>query len=416
MISLAGKDCGFHEDDGREPDRMEISWIVRKAVEVFKTPFLLMDLSIVRGNYRRLKKSLPDGEIFYAVKANSHPRIVNALKDEGASFDVASKGEMVKLLELGVEPEKMSFGNTIKKVEDIEFAYSVGVPLFAADAEMELEKIARYAPHSTVYLRLAVEQSNSDWPLSRKFGTSAEHVVRLAKYGASLGLDVAGVSFHVGSQSYDPGAWCRAIEQSAWIFKQCRKIGINMYLLNVGGGMPVKHTKPIPSIEDIMDVIKRSVEENLYFVDNLKLMVEPGRSMVGDAGIMVAKVLLRSQKPSTGEEWVYIDVGVFHGLMETIEGFQYEIVVDGKETEKKKSFILAGPTCDSVDKISDDVLLPESVTYGDVIYILNAGAYTVEYASHFNGMLGPSVHFVDELTKIMAQGSDEKVISLEDVY
>lgn len=394
MLSFAGVSLWREKE-------MVVSEVVRRAARALPTPFLIMDLSIVRENYRRLAESLPDSLIYYAVKANAHPRILEVLRDEGSYFDVASRGEIEKVLALGVDPQKMSFGNTIKRGEDIAFAYSLGIDLFAADAEMELEKIARNAPRSEVYLRIAMDSADSGWPLSRKFGTDPEHVVELARYAVKLGLCPVGVSFHVGSQSYNPNRWDVAIEKAAWVFKKVKEFGVNMWLLNIGGGMPVHHTKPVPTVEEIAEVIKSSIEKHLWFVDHLQLMVEPGRSMVGDAGIMVSRVLLRGKKPSAGQEWVYLDAGVFHGLMETIEDFRYEVVVDGKENSPKKRFVLAGPTCDSVDKIYESIELPEDIDYDDVVYFINAGAYTTEYNTRFNGIEPPNVIFTDDVERML---------------
>ena len=377
---------------------MKITEKVRSISRKAKTPFVLMDLGIIEDNYRRLKNAIPDVRIFYAVKSNSHERIVNKLHDLGSSFDVASKGEIEKLLGLGINPSMMSFGNTIKKEEDIKFAYENGIDLFAADAEMELEKIARNAPHSKVYFRLAMGETDSDWPLSKKFGTNIEHVKDLVVYGAKLGLQPVGVSFHVGSQCYDKYSWQVALMKVADIFWFARLQGIKMNIINLGGGMPVKYIRNIPTVEEIGEVINESIEEYFNFMDRPTLFIEPGRSMVGNAGILVSRVILRSKKDMTN--WVYLDAGVFHGLMETIEDLRYKIVVDGKEDHAKRVFTLAGPTCDSVDVIYDEVELPEDITLNDIVYFVNAGAYTVDYSTNFNGIEGPKEIFMEDLPEV----------------
>ncbi len=374
---------------------MEVTRKVREASKVFKTPFLLMNLDIVEENYKRLVDAIPGVRVFYAVKSNSHPRIIERLRDVGSSFDVASKGEIMELLDLGIEPHNMSFGNTIKKEEDIEFAYQRGITLFAADAEMEIEKIAKCAPKSNVYFRLAMGETDSDWPLSKKFGTNIEHVKELVLYAYSLGLKPVGVSFHVGSQCYDKYSWQVALMKVADIFWFARLQGIKMSVINLGGGMPVKYVRDIPSVEEIGEVINESIEEYFNFMDRPTLFIEPGRSMVGNAGILVSKVILTSKKDMTN--WVYLDAGVFHGLMETIEDLRYEIVVDGKEDHLKKTYTLAGPTCDSVDIIYNEIELPQDVTLNDIVYFLNAGAYTTGYNTKFNGIEGPQQIFTDEI-------------------
>jgi len=377
---------------------MRINELVRKASDILETPFLIMDLEIVKENFIRMKEAFKGkAKVFYAVKANSHPRILTLLDSLGSHFDVASRGEIEKLLMLGVSPKKMSFGNTIKKEHDIRFAYNVGIDLYVADSKMEVEKIAYNAPGSKVFIRIATDGSDSDWPLSRKFGVEMERALDLILYAKKLRLKPIGMSFHVGSQNYNKYSWRKAIEKVSKVFAKAMRNGVDMFFLNVGGGFPIRHLKPIPSIEEIAKVIFETVEEFLWFVPTIEIAVEPGRYMVGDAGIMVTRVVLRSEKE--GEEWIYIDSGVFHGLAETLEGFRYELVVKDKEDVKKKKFVLAGPTCDSIDVIYYDALLPENTTKDDIVFFINAGAYTVEYSSRFNGFEPPSVVFLDEIEK-----------------
>ncbi len=387
---------------------MEVTPMVREFAKSTRTPFVLMDLKIVKRNYERLRDSIPGVRIFYAVKANSHTRVLKKLHDLGSSFDVASRGEIEKLLNIGVPASKLSFGNTIKKEEDIKFASDRGVSFFAADAEMELEKIARNAPNSKVYFRIAMGGSDSDWPLSRKFGTNVDHVKDLVVYAKELCLNPIGVSFHVGSQCYDKYSWKEALMKVADIFWFARLQGIRMNTINLGGGMPVNYVRDIPTVEEIGEVINESIEEYFNFMDRPTLFVEPGRSMVGDAGILVSRVILRSTKDM--KDWVYLDAGVFHGLMETIEDLRYTLVVDGKENTPCRSFTLAGPTCDSVDIIYDEVSLPEDITLGDIVYFLNAGAYTVDYNTQFNGIEGPYECFLDD-TDLKEEEEVSQVVS-----
>jgi len=371
---------------------------VRRALEVTKTPFLLFDLSVVEKKFLEMKAVLKGADIYYAVKANSHPRILSLLAKLGCNFDVASKGEIEKLLALGISGKRMSFGNTIKKEEDIAFAYKNGIRLFAVDSEMEIEKVAISAPGSRIFVRIATDGSDADWPLSRKFGTDPDHALDLLFYAAKMKLIPAGVSFHVGSQNLNPESWRKAIFVAGKIFKKAMRSGLNLFLLNVGGGFPVQHRKPIPSMEEIGRVIEEAIDENLWFVHGLKLISEPGRYMVGEAGWLVTKVLLKSER--NGEKWVYLDAGVFHGLAETMQNFEYEVRVLGKENDELEEYHLAGPTCDSVDVIYDRILLPKTITLNDLVCFVNAGAYTVEYNTYFNGIEPPKMVFVEELTEI----------------
>ncbi|SDC36700.1 type III PLP-dependent enzyme [Geotoga petraea] len=375
---------------------MKITPLVRQAAEILDTPFLALDLNYVENNYKSLKNSINNVDVYYAVKANSHTKILSLLKDLGSSFDAASKGEIDKLLSLGVDPNNISFGNTIKKESDIKYAWENGITMFAVDSEMEVEKIARNAPGAKVYGRISTSSNDADWPLSDKFGTDVDHVISILEYAHRKGLSAYGVSFHVGSQSYNKYKWKEAILNASEVFEKLALKGIHLKLLNLGGGMPVQHVKPIPEVKEIGEVINESIKEYLYWVDGLKVITEPGRSMVGNAGIMASRVLLRSRKGT--KTWVYLDVGVFHGLMETIENFRYEVVVDRKENHETMEMTLAGPSCDSVDTIYDEVELPVDVGYNDVVYFMNTGAYTIEYASpHFNGITPPEVFTIEEL-------------------
>ncbi len=360
-----------------------------KLLKKVDTPFLYLDLEKVKENYQRLKASLKKSQIFYAVKANSERRIVRELVKLGSSFDIASKNELDLVLEEGGTPKKISFGNTIKKEKDIKYAYEKGVEVFVADEFAELEKIAKNAPKSKVFIRIAMTNSDSDWPLTKKFGCDIEKAKQILLYSKKLDLEPFGVSFHVGSQCYDKYAWKNMLLQVKEIFDFLKNNGINLKFINTGGGMPIKHMREIPQMEEICKVINEAIEKNFSEYNDLIIASEPGRSMVGDAGIMATTIILKSEKDK--KEWLYIDAGVFHGLMETIEGFKYEITSSKKGI--KKSFTLSGPTCDSVDTMYDEVRLENDLEIGDNLFFLNAGAYTIGYASYFNGIEPPKVYF-----------------------
>jgi ornithine decarboxylase len=180
-------------------------------------------------------------------------------------------------------------------------------------------------------------------------------------------------------------------------------------MLNLGGGIPVKHTKPVPEVEEIGEIINESIEEYLGWVKGLRVLSEPGRSMVGNAGIIASRVLLRSRKGT--QNWVFLDTGVFHGLMETIENFRYEVLVEGKEYSETTTMTLAGPTCDSVDTIYDEIELPINIDYNDIVYFINAGAYTNEYATSFNGIEPLKVYTVEDLEALLK----DNIVFMEEI-
>ncbi|PNR99140.1 ornithine decarboxylase [Petrotoga miotherma DSM 10691] len=388
---------------------MELTQLIREAAKTLETPFLVLDTNYVKENYYKLKNSINDVEIFYAVKANSHPSILETLRDLGASFDVASRGEIEKLMKLGISTDKMSFGNTIKKEKDIKFAWDNNVEYFAVDSEMEVEKIARNAPGAKVYGRLSMSSNDSDWPLSGKFGTDVDHLIEILKYAKRKGLIPYGVSFHVGSQSYNKYKWKEAILNASEVFEKLHKQKIDLKMLNLGGGIPVEHTKPVPDVEEIGEIINESIKEYLGWVKGLRVLSEPGRSMVGNAGIIASRVLLRSRKGT--QNWVFLDTGVFHGLMETIENFRYEVLVEGKEYSETTTMTLAGPTCDSVDTIYDEIELPINIDYNDIVYFINTGAYTNEYATSFNGIEPLKVYTVEDLEALLK----DNIVFMEEI-
>ncbi|MGC8820529.1 MAG: type III PLP-dependent enzyme [Fervidobacterium sp.] len=384
---------------------------LRQIAEKYGTPVLVMDLNVIANNYRQLVENINNCKVYYAVKANSHIEIIKLLRDFGSHFDVASRGEIEKLLSLGVEPYRMSFGNTIKKIEDIKFAYDNGIKMFAVDAEMEIEKIALVAPGSDIYVRISTNgmEEDADWPLTRKFGTSVNHAIELVKYAKEKGLNPIGLSFHVGSQNYNPENWRTAIREASIVFEEAKQFGVQMKMINTGGGMPVKYVKDIPTIKNIAKVINEAVEE--YLGKDITVIVEPGRSMVGNAGVMITRVILRSKKGD--ENWLYLDAGVFHGLTETIQNIRYRIAVDEKEGEGLEKFVLAGPTCDSVDVMYYDAMLPKSTTLGDIVYFYSAGAYTTEYGTSFNGIASPTIVFENGI--LSEQETDESQTTQEEV-
>ncbi|NLK62063.1 MAG: type III PLP-dependent enzyme [Fusobacteria bacterium] len=373
---------------------MEITQKILDFVMKQEEPVIILDLDIIEKNYWRMKNSLDHSVIYYAVKANSEKRILERLVKIGSSFDIASIGELDLMLSLGADPSKLSYGNTIKKEKHIKYAYDKGVRLFVADEFSEIEKISRQAPGSKVFARIQMGDSDSDWPLTRKFGTNIEKAVDLMILAKEKDLIPYGISFHVGSQCYDKYAWKTALLKVADIFYHLKKEGIELKFINTGGGMPVQYLREIPEIEDITAIINETIIENFEGFDELIVATEPGRTLVGDAGLLCANVILRAEKEKN--DWVYLDAGVFHGLMETIQNFRYEVIVWGKNGEED-NFTLAGPTCDSVDVIYDEVYLPNDVNIDDKVFFMNAGSYTTGYSTTFNGIESPKVYYTDEI-------------------
>jgi len=358
------------------------------ADTVPETPCLVVDLDIIGKAYDTLRRYLPIARVFYAVKANPAPEIVAMLADRGSNFDVASRAEIALCLDNGATPERLSFGNTIKKERDIEFAYAAGVRLFAFDSDAELEKLARVAPGARVFCRILVSCDGAEWPLSRKFGCSPRMAVELLGKARRFGLDAYGVSFHVGSQQTDIGQWDGAIAAAAEMFSLLAETDISLRMVNIGGGFPAQYRGAISPVAQYAGAVTAALTR--HFGNHLpEIIVEPGRSLVGDAGVIQSEVVLISDKgDGDNRRWVYLDAGKFNGLAETMdESIKYRIEAPGRNG-KPAPVIIAGPTCDSADILYErtEYTLPGDLQVGDRVAILSTGAYTSSYASvGFNG-------------------------------
>ncbi len=364
----------------------------------FDRPTMVFDLDVLRAKYRALASGLGDAQIHYAVKANPAQQVVACLADEGARFDAASRGEIDLCLRMGVPAAHIAFGNTIKRAADIAHAHALGVKQFAADSEPELRKIAEHAPGARVILRLLIEASQADWPLTRKFGSSAREALRLMDLGRFLGLDVAGVSFHAGSQMREPAMWASALDAALDLWTDAREQGHALRILNVGGGFPAFYGHPLPETRAYAATVMGMVRAR--FGADVEVMAEPGRGLVAEAGVICAEVVLVARKDQDDlARWVYLDIGKFSGLAETIdEAIRYQFETRHGETAETGPCILAGPSCDSADVLYEKrpVQLPLALRDGDKIRILCTGAYTTSYSSvGFNGFPPLDAIFLD---------------------
>lgn len=354
----------------------------------FAEPTMIFDLDLLRAKYDALADGLRGASIHYAVKANPAPEVVAALAARGARFDCASRGEIELCLGLGVPARHLAFGNTIKRAIDIAWAHSVGVEQFAADAEAEIRKIAELAPGSRVIVRMLVEASEADWPLSRKFGCSRREALRLMDLGRFLGLDVAGISFHPGSQVREPSMWKGALDAALTLWTEAAEHGHELRILNIGGGFPAFYGLPLANSRDYAAEVMRMVRSR--FGKAVHVMAEPGRGLVAEAGVIVSEVMLVARKDQEDMlRWVFLDIGKFSGLAETMdEAIRYQFETRHGDDAETGPCILAGPSCDSADVLYEKrpVQLPLDLTDGDKVRILCTGAYTTSYSSvGFNG-------------------------------
>jgi ornithine decarboxylase len=353
-----------------------------------QTPCLVVDLDMVAASYRELTRLLPQAHVFYAVKANPAPEIVRCLAELGSSFDVASPSEIELCLAQGIAPERISYGNTVKKEAHIAFAHEKGVKLFAFDSDAEIEKLGRAAPGARVFCRILVDGSGAEWPLSRKFGCTPEMGVALLKKARELGLEPYGVSFHVGSQQTDLTQWDAAIARAAGVFRALDEAGIELKMLNIGGGFPAHYKTEVAPLDRYTQGVTAAMSQH-FGNRQPEVIVEPGRSIVGDAGVIQAEVVLIARKSFDDDRrWVYLDTGKFGGLAETAdESIKYRIKTPA-DGGLVGPVVIAGPTCDSADILYEksEYRLPLDLKVGDKVEILSAGAYTSSYSSvGFNG-------------------------------
>ncbi|MEN3034407.1 MAG: type III PLP-dependent enzyme [Aquificaceae bacterium] len=356
---------------------------VIEALYKKETPFLIMDLGGIQNRFKAVRDSFKGFEVFYAVKANDDIEVLKSLVRLGAGFEVASIRELESVIEAGGEISKIISSNPVKPPDFIKRAYEMGLNRFVVDSETEVQKLARLAPRSRVYVRLSVPNEGSDWPLAKKFGTDVENALSILELSRQLGLIPYGITFHVGSQCNNLRNWLIGIKRVSELWELARNSGIKLRMLNVGGGLPVEYTYRSLEIEEIARYIQGLLKKFLQ-VQPAELQIEPGRGIVGDQGIMVCSVIGKAKR---GEEnWLYIDAGVFNGLAEAIGGIRYGFFIDREGPLKE--WTVGGVSCDSVDVVARKVALPEPEV-GDRIIILSAGAYTTVYASNFNGFRAP---------------------------
>jgi ornithine decarboxylase len=363
---------------------LDLDIVRQSARQKYTRPFLIIDTAIVREKLRRFRAAMPRVHPHYAVKANPDRRVVKVLAQEGAGFEIASTAELDLLLSLGVPPAEVFYSNPMRSRESDAYAAGKGVRWFVVDSVDELRRMHAVDPSASLYLRIATPNIGSDWPLSGKFGAGAGEAREIIATAAKLGADLAGVTFHAGSQCRNPENWRVGIEKARTLFDQMAKAGLKPRLLDIGGGFPVRHVKPIPSIEVIGGVVNEALQA---FPDDVRVIAEPGRYLVSDAGYFVCRVLGTATR--SGKRWMHWDAGLFGGVIETTEGLKYKIRTDRSGPDV--AWNVAGPTCDSVDVVMRDEPLPSDLQEGDFVYIRNAGAYTTAYASGFNGFPLPEV-------------------------
>lgn len=369
-----------------------LSRAVLAAIEKRQTPLLVYDLDQVAENYLRIRTALGGASILYAVKADPHPRILRRLVQLGSGFDAASRAEVEAALAAGSPPERISYGNTVKKAEDVRFAFQKGVRVFVVDAPAEVDKVARNAPGARVFARLSMGKTNAHYQLTGKFGVDVATARALLLRAKEKGLQPYGVSFHVGSQCYDAREWQEPLRRVAALFRDLMSQGIELQFINLGGGFPKAYSKTVPTVAEIGQVVRSTLAEELPG-RRLTVAAEPGRYLVGDAALLASRVVLRAQRADA--EWLHLDVGIYNGLNEAMYGIRYSVVTPGKSGPNRR-FTLAGPTCDNADLIYKDIELSAALDENDLIIFESAGAYAASCSTSFNGFAPPAAVFLED--------------------
>ncbi len=276
------------------------------------TPFLLVDRDKVREKVSRIGRYVKNASVFYAVKANPDIGILKYLNRLKMNFEIASEGELEMLASLRVEPSRIISSNPVKSLRFLRMAAAYGVHSFSFDSEEEVGKIADFIPGARVYVRLSVPNEGSEWPLSKKFGVEIDEAVNLLAHARKRALKPIGITFHVGSQCTNIYNWNIALDKAKMLWDRAARRGISLHTLNIGGGYPICYTKSVIQIE----AIEKNVNSLIFdkFPRDVQVQIEPGRAVVGDAGIMVATVIGKARRGD--DDWMYLDVGVFNGLME----------------------------------------------------------------------------------------------------
>jgi len=366
-----------------------------KSNSSLETPYVVVDTQEVQANLQRLQQALHFATPYYSVKANSADEVLRALIVGGSKFDAASMPEIRKCIALGIPAAEIHYGNTIKKNKHIREAHELGVRSYSFDSDMELEKLAEHAPGARVMARLATDGKGAAWPLSEKFGRSKQKTYELLVRAKELGLTPWGICFHVGSQQCIVSAWDKAIADSAEIVKKLAEQGIVLSSLNLGGGFPCRYTVDVPDIETLGTAIEQSLQR--HGMNDLDIMLEPGRYLVSSSGVLVSEVVLvANNKDHAVSRWVYLDVGLYSGLCES-GAINLPMLTD-KDDDEMMPAVIAGPTCDSTDVLADKqpFELPKSLTCGDQVRMLGAGAYITSYATvNFNGFRPPTEYFIE---------------------
>lgn len=365
---------------------------VEKLAQQYDTPLLLVSTEQVERNYSLLASCLPGTKLHYAVKANPHEAIIRKLAELGSYFDVASDGEMQFLTGLGIEPERMVYANPVKTASGLRVAKDSGVYKFTFDSASEISKMAKAIPGGTVLLRVRVDNPNALVDLNKKFGAHLDDVLPLLTLARQAGLDVAGLCFHVGSQSSSVDAYVESLRIFRGLFDQAKEAGFDLRILDIGGGFP------IPAINETLDIITMlhaiHAAVSKYFPDT-EIWAEPGRFICGTVANLITRVIGTQER--NGRQWYFLDDGLY-GTFSGVIFDHWDFELETFKSDEKIPATFAGPSCDSLDIMFQDKLTPP-LSIDDLILVPNCGAYTSASATVFNGFAKTPIMVWEEVQK-----------------
>ena len=359
---------------------------IRRLVKEFGSPLVILDCERVRVQFRKLKKALPRVDLHYALKPMPHPAVVETVLAEGGFLDLATTGEVQMVQRLGVDPARCIHTHPIKRPEDIANALEFGVRLFVADNPDEVRKFAHLTDRAELLLRVSFRSPGAVVDLSRKFGCDPEHLLALARLAADLGVRVRGLSFHAGSQTRDAAKHVEALAACAKLMAAARREQLGVFdTLDIGGGFPIDYTDPVQDIGRFCAPLRAALAK---LPRRVRVIAEPGRFIVGPCAIGVASVMGRAQRE--GHWWYYLDDGLYGAYSGQLFDHGRYPVEPLRDAVERLPSVLAGPTCDSIDVIAENLMLP-LLKVGDLVVGRAMGAYTWASATEFNFFPKPTV-------------------------
>jgi ornithine decarboxylase len=365
---------------------------IRRLVREFGSPLLILDCERVRVQFRKLRRALPGVDLHYALKPLPHPAVVRTIIEEGGFLDLATTGEVQLAQRLRVDPRRCLHTHPIKRPEDIANALEFGVRTFVADNPDEVRKFARLTRQADLLLRVSFRSPGAMVDLSRKFGCDPEDVLALARLAADLGIRVRGLSFHAGSQVPDAGKHVEALEACARLMAAARRERLGPFdMLDIGGGFPIDYLQPVQDIGRFCAPLRAALAR---LPRRVRVIAEPGRYIVGPAAIGVATVMGRARRE--GHWWYYLDDGLYGAFSgQLFDHARYPVEPLRESTAQRLPSVLAGPTCDSIDVIAENLMLP-ALKIGDLVIGRAMGAYTWACATEFNFYPKPTVVAVNQ--------------------